>query len=256
MRCWSGRQPRWTKSSKSGSGTTCSSSRSSGQTCARRQTGPESASEAHRAALALLEEAEALFGKSYVLYRAGRRMPPHSASRAWPRPLARDAAAVPPQTAWEHDAAGRVLLASGDLSGALAAFEHAIALRPQDFWPHFHEGVCAFRLGRYSDAATAFRVCVALAPDQAECFYNRAWPTPRWAVPQMQPATITAPSPSTPLSRLNQSIGSSPAIPTRLRNRKRHPEALQAAALTSSGFQSTRGPRFRVFARIQTPSFR
>jgi len=87
---------------------------------------------------------------------------------------ARGASRVPPRTAWEHDAVGRVLLAAGDLAQAEAAFEQARVLRPQDLWPNFHQGVCAFRLGCYHDAVTAFRVCIALAPDRAECFYNRA----------------------------------------------------------------------------------
>jgi tetratricopeptide (TPR) repeat protein len=87
---------------------------------------------------------------------------------------ARGASQVPPRTAWEHDAVGRVLLAAGEVTQAEAAFERALALRPQDLWPNFHQGVCAFRLSRFHDAVNAFRICVALAPDRAECFYNRA----------------------------------------------------------------------------------
>jgi tetratricopeptide (TPR) repeat protein len=86
----------------------------------------------------------------------------------------RGASRVPPRTAWEHDAVGRILLAAGDLAEAEAAFERAIALRPQELWSNFHLGVCAFRRGHYNDAVSAFRICVALAPDRAECFYNRA----------------------------------------------------------------------------------
>jgi len=138
------------------------------------ETGPKTAAEAHRAGLKLLDEAEALFGPAHVLYRA-RQV--HARALGLSRiaaAAARGASQVPPRTAWEHDAVGRVLLAAGDLAQAEAAFERALDLRPQDLWPNFHQGVCAFRLGRYRDALNAFRVCVALAPDRAECFYNRA----------------------------------------------------------------------------------
>jgi eukaryotic-like serine/threonine-protein kinase len=140
----------------------------------RLETDPKKAGEAHRAGLAILDEAEALIGPSHVLYRA-RQV--HAMALGLARmadAAARAAARVPPRTAWEHDAVGRVLLAAGDLARAEAAFEQALALRPQDLWPNFHQGVCAFRLGRYQDAVNAFRVCIALAPDRAECFYNRA----------------------------------------------------------------------------------
>ena len=130
--------------------------------------------EAHRAALEILEEAEALFGPSHVLYRARQAHATALGLSGLADEAARAAGRVPPRTAWEHDAAGRVLLASGDLARAEAAFERALALRPQDFWPNFHQGVCAYHRGRFPDAVNAFRVCVALAPDRAECFYNRA----------------------------------------------------------------------------------
>ena len=130
--------------------------------------------EAHRAALEILEEAEALFGPSHVLYRARQAHATALGLSSLADEAARDAGRVPPRTAWEHDAAGRVLLASGDFAGAEAAFERALALRPQDFWPNFHQGVCAYHRGRFPDAVNAFRVCIALAPDRAEGFYNRA----------------------------------------------------------------------------------
>jgi serine/threonine protein kinase len=140
----------------------------------RLETDPKKAGEAHRAGLRLLDEAEALFGPGHVLYRARQVHATALGLSSMADAAARGASRVPPRTAWEHDAVGRVLLAAGDLAGAEAAFERALALRPQDLWPNFHQGVCAFRLGRYQDAVNAFRVCVALAPDRAECFYNRA----------------------------------------------------------------------------------
>jgi eukaryotic-like serine/threonine-protein kinase len=141
---------------------------------ARLETDPDRIAQAHRAGLQLLDEAEALFGPSHVLYLARQSHATALGRLSLADDAARGAGRVPPRTAWEHDAAGRVLLASGDLAGAEAAFERALALRPQDFWPNFHQGICAFHRGRYQDAVSAFRVCIALAPDRAECFYNRA----------------------------------------------------------------------------------
>jgi len=140
----------------------------------RRGAEPESVRRAHRDGLRLLEEAEALFGPSHVLYLAKRSHTMALGLSDQADVAARGAIAVPPRTAWEFDAAGRILLESGNLSRAEASFERALALRPQDFWPNFHQGVCSFRRGRYQDAVEAFRVCIALAPDRAECFYNRA----------------------------------------------------------------------------------
>jgi tetratricopeptide (TPR) repeat protein len=141
---------------------------------ARLETDPVMAAKAHRAGLALLDEAESCFGPSHVLYRARQAHAAALGLSELAESAGRAAARVQPRTAWEHDAAGRVLLANGDLRNAQAAFEQAVALRPQDLWPNFHQGACAFRLGRYQEAESAFRVCVALAPDRAECFYNRA----------------------------------------------------------------------------------
>ena len=119
--------------------------------------------EAHRAALEILEEAEALFGPSHVLYRVRQAHATALGLSGLADEAGRDAGRVPPRTAWEHDAAGRVLLASGNFAGAEAAFERALALRPQDFWPNFHQGVCAYHRGRFPDAVNAFRVCIAVA---------------------------------------------------------------------------------------------
>jgi tetratricopeptide (TPR) repeat protein len=116
--------------------------------------------EARRDALRLLEEAESLFGPSLVLARESQ-----AHAQALGRPALAQAAAVPPQTAWEHYSLGRFLMHSGTLALAIAEFERAVDLQPQDFWPNFYQGLCAYRLGRYDEAITAFRVCLALAPD-------------------------------------------------------------------------------------------
>jgi serine/threonine protein kinase len=141
---------------------------------ARLETDPKLAALAHRAGIALLEEAESLFGPSHILYRARQAHAAALGLSSVADAARLCAARVPPRTAWEHAAAGRFLLATGNLAQAEAAFEQALALQPQDFWPNFHQGVCAFRLGRYHDALSAFRICIALAPDRAECFYNCA----------------------------------------------------------------------------------
>lgn len=129
---------------------------------------------AHRGALRTLDEAEALFGPSHLLYMARRSHAAALGLSDLADAAARGADRVPPRAAWEHDAVGRVLLTSGELDRASAAFDRAVSLRPQDFWPNFHQGVCAYRLRRHRDAVVAFRVCIALAPDRAECYYNRA----------------------------------------------------------------------------------
>jgi tetratricopeptide (TPR) repeat protein len=140
----------------------------------RLETNAKKAGEAHRAGLELLDEAEEVIGPSHVLYRARQAHAEALGLAGIADAAARDASRVPPRTAWQHDAAGRVLLATGDFAQAEAAFERALQQEPQDFWPNFHQGVCAFRLGRYQAAESAFRVCIALAPDRAECYYNRA----------------------------------------------------------------------------------
>jgi eukaryotic-like serine/threonine-protein kinase len=137
-------------------------------------TGRGSEIEARREALAILDEAEATFGPSHILYRGRQANAGALGLSEVAAAAAVGAARVPPRTAWEHCAVGRSLLASGNLEEAEAAFDRAVALRPQDFWPNFHQGGCAFRLGRFADAVGAFRACVSLAPDRAEGYYNRA----------------------------------------------------------------------------------
>ena len=123
----------------------------------------------------MLDEAEASFGPSHVLFRERQAHAEALGLTDVAEAAARGAVpGAPTDGLGALTPSGASLLASGDLARAEAAFERALALRPQDFWPNFHQGVCAFRLGRYQDAVNAFRVCVALAPDRAECFYNRA----------------------------------------------------------------------------------
>jgi serine/threonine protein kinase/Tfp pilus assembly protein PilF len=118
---------------------------------------------ARRRALAVLDEAEALFGPSPVLDEE-RRL--HGAP-------ARPGGRVP-RTAWEHYALARALLRGGDADRAAEEAGRAARLEPQGLWPNFYQGLCAYRRGRYEDAVTAFSVCVGAAPGAAGCFYNRA----------------------------------------------------------------------------------
>ncbi len=131
--------------------------------CQARLTAPAQRLEARRAALQVLDEAEALLGPSAVLSRQRQAL----AGRA-------DDAGPPPRTAWEHYLLGRWLLRTGDLSAAASAFERAVELRPQDFWPWFGKGLCAHYRHRAGEAVTAFTVCIALCTDRAACYYNRA----------------------------------------------------------------------------------
>jgi tetratricopeptide (TPR) repeat protein len=115
-------------------------------------------------ALAVLDQAEALFGPSPVLDEERKihgRSAPVSARKG-------------PDTTWEHYALGRSLLRSGDLERAVRELERAVRLDPQGLWPNFYHGLCAYRLGRYADAVTAYSVCIGAAPQCAGCFYNRA----------------------------------------------------------------------------------
>jgi tetratricopeptide (TPR) repeat protein len=79
-----------------------------------------------------------------------------------------------PLTAWEHDAIGRTLLASGDLSAAAQELRAALQLEPAGAWPNFYYGLCAYRTGDYQAAVAAFSVCIGTMPNVADFFYNRA----------------------------------------------------------------------------------
>ncbi len=113
-----------------------------------------------RQGLTVLDEAEQLFGPSAALqYERGRR------GSAPAEPL-------PPRTAWDHYALGRVLLRDGKTAETAGELQEAVDLQPQGFWPNFYEGACAYRGGRCAEAEAAFRVCTALAPQCAFCYYN------------------------------------------------------------------------------------
>ena len=119
-------------------------------------------------AVAVLDEAERLFGTSCVLTEERRALVPVAGE-----PLNEDVAPDTPRNAWEHFALGRAYFRAGDFDTAEGEMDRALALEPGSLWPNFWKGNCAFRLGRFDDAVVAFSVCVALAPHSAWCYSNR-----------------------------------------------------------------------------------
>ncbi len=85
----------------------------------------------------------------------------------------RRAAATPCQTAWDHLAVGRTLLADGDAAAASPHLDRAAELDPGSVWANYYAGVCRRRSGDPAGALAAFAACVALAPDRAWCVHNR-----------------------------------------------------------------------------------
>ena len=129
--------------------------------------------EARRDALRTLDEAERLFGASPVLAHERQSHAEALGLTEVAHSAARSRARLAPQTAWEHYALGRSLLAAGALEVAALELDRATDLQPQDLWAQFSRGICAYRRRRFDAALHAFDVCVALSPGTAECYYNR-----------------------------------------------------------------------------------
>jgi serine/threonine protein kinase len=138
-----------------------------------RLAGSDGAGAAHREALAVLAEAEALFGPSCVLFQERRVHALALGQVAEAAAAGRRAAELQPRGAWEHYALGRAYLQAGDLARAAEHLDRALALEPQALWPSFTRGVCALRMGRPEEALASFSACVALAPESAPCYCNR-----------------------------------------------------------------------------------
>jgi tetratricopeptide (TPR) repeat protein len=119
-------------------------------------------------ALAILDEAEALFGPSCVLDRE-RRQYATALGETLP-----DKGAPAPRTNWEHYALGRAYLRANDLAAAEGHLRQALDPPPSNLWPYYYHGQCAYQRGRYQVAVADFTACVAMAPGSAWCFYNRA----------------------------------------------------------------------------------
>jgi tetratricopeptide (TPR) repeat protein len=129
---------------------------------------------AHRHALAVLDEAEALLGPSGVLYQERAVHARAIGSRALEDEASRRAEALPPRTAWEHLIAGRAFFAAGAFVRAGAAFDRCLELDPGSLWGNNYRGLCRLQLRDAAGAAAAFSACVALAPQTAWCYSNRA----------------------------------------------------------------------------------
>jgi serine/threonine protein kinase/lipoprotein NlpI len=138
-----------------------------------RLASPDDRAVTRHEALEVLAEAEKLCGPSCVLSQERRQHATALGLTALAEEAARQAAPLPPRTAWEHNALGRALLESGNPSGAAAHFGRALEIQPDDFWAHYHDGQCAYLLKRHDRALVAFTACIALAPRSAWCRYNR-----------------------------------------------------------------------------------
>jgi tetratricopeptide (TPR) repeat protein len=129
---------------------------------------------ANNEALAVLDQAEALFGPSPVLLHKQKSYAEALALQTVARRAEQRIAELHPKTAWQQYSLGWWFLRAGDYEKALNRFDQAIEIQPQAFWPHYYQGMCAYRLKRFPESVQAFSVCLALAPDSAETYFNRA----------------------------------------------------------------------------------
>jgi serine/threonine protein kinase len=124
-------------------------------------------------AIAILAEAEMLFGPSCVLCQERQTHAMALGKTDMARAAARQGAALTPRGAWEAYALGRALFTAGQLTEAAELLDRAVALEPGAVWPNFVRGLVAYQAGAYSDALIFFTTCSAVAPDAAGCIYNR-----------------------------------------------------------------------------------
>jgi serine/threonine protein kinase/tetratricopeptide (TPR) repeat protein len=129
---------------------------------------------AQREALATLREADLLFGPSPVVASREQALAEALGLRGQAAEAERRSAQIPPRTAWEHVAIGRLLLHRAAYQQASVEFKKALDLEPEALWPNFYAGVCAYRLEHFEEALAAFHACVTLASRTPECWYNRA----------------------------------------------------------------------------------
>jgi tetratricopeptide (TPR) repeat protein len=135
-------------------------------------------------ALSVLAEAEEQLGASHFLCRERQRLAEAIGSEEAAR-LARRLEKLDPDTAWEHYALGRSLLADSRHEEAAAELRAAVALEPGAFWPNFCRGVCAELLKRDAEAVAAFSACVGLDPRSSRSFYHRALAYSRLKLPEL-----------------------------------------------------------------------
>jgi serine/threonine protein kinase len=126
-------------------------------------------SAAEEETLAILDEARAAFGPSFIIDRQRRSL---AERRGRPIPSSEESSA--PQSARDHYELGRSLLRESAFRAAAEQFRLSLDQRPQDFWPNFYLGLCEYHSDRFEPALDAFAICIALEPDRAECYFNRA----------------------------------------------------------------------------------
>jgi serine/threonine protein kinase/Tfp pilus assembly protein PilF len=129
---------------------------------------------AHQEALQVLDQAEAIFGPSPVLYRERQT---HAEALGWKehaQSATERALHLAPRTCWEHYSLGLFHFRSKNLTRAAAEFQRAVEMQPDAFWPNFYQGKCAYRLQHWDQALAAFSICIALAPEDGHSYYNRA----------------------------------------------------------------------------------
>jgi serine/threonine protein kinase len=141
--------------------------------------------EVAREALGVLAEAEEQLGATHFLCRERRRLAEAVGNPEAARLAVRRAEQLEAETAWDHYALGRSLLADGRSAEAAAELRAAVALDPGAFWPNFYRGICAERLKRDAEAVAAFSACVGHDPDNSRCFYHRALAYSRLKLPEL-----------------------------------------------------------------------
>src|SRR5262249_36270250 len=115
--------------------------------------------------LAILDEARAAFGPSYIIDRLRR-----SLAERLERPNPPSEEPSSPHSARDHYELGRSLLRESAFRAAAEQFRLSLDQRPQDFWPNFYLGLCEYNSERFEAAVDAFAICIALEPDRAECY--------------------------------------------------------------------------------------
>jgi tetratricopeptide (TPR) repeat protein len=137
-----------------------------------------------RAALAVLDEAERLFGPSPVLYRRRERLARELGLDDLARDSARRARELAPRNGREHYALGRLYFRDGEPERAAGSFAEAARQEPRSMWPYFYLGICAYRMGQHEDAVLAFTAAAARSDGAATaCLYNRALAYEAWGQP-------------------------------------------------------------------------
>lgn len=134
----------------------------------------ESDDAAQRAALTILDEAEALAGASPALWLERQAHAEALGEYNLARAAERQAADSVPRTAGDHFLRGLTLWHAGQIARADQHFRQAIELDPHRLPPYIYAAACAARLDRPGDAVQALSTAIALDPDRADFYLHRA----------------------------------------------------------------------------------